>query len=285
VRKVAVEFFCIDGKPKDPGNFMVSTLLMTDAEYFVRQKYSTNNEDVHVTLLTPRDIAPETPCPCRHAIDIPKYTHGQFILVNEGERLQPYRFEFYEDKRAWVRKMERRREVDGGAGMVNELVWSEEVVDISPHRIARKCRVDVVRDGDQIQQLVASWKGSSDCFFYREQCSTMAIEGGKVGIRALVESGSDQSSTSEKTPDDTEKESNALFSSAETENPDSLTSISSSPSENRGSFDVVAKITPEAKVLRGLDLFCGGGNFGRGVADGGAVRHVWYALHVNFSNF
>ncbi|KAI0023388.1 S-adenosyl-L-methionine-dependent methyltransferase [Xylariomycetidae sp. FL0641] len=32
---------------------------------------------------------------------------------------------------------------------------------------------------------------------------------------------------------------------------------------------------PNAKKLRGLDLFCGGGNFGRGLEDGGAVEMRW----------
>jgi hypothetical protein len=40
---------------------------------------------------------------------------------------------------------------------------------------------------------------------------------------------------------------------------------------------------PEDRKLRGLDLFCGGGNFGRGVSGGGAVHHKWYpfSCHAN----
>jgi DNA (cytosine-5)-methyltransferase 1 len=32
---------------------------------------------------------------------------------------------------------------------------------------------------------------------------------------------------------------------------------------------------PPYKQLRGLDLYCGGGNFGRGLEEGGALRNVW----------
>lgn len=47
---------------------------------------------------------------------------------------------------------------------------------------------------------------------------------------------------------------------------------------------------PARRKLRGLDLFCGGGNFGRGIEDGGAVRMSWAndlspnALHTYMAN-
>jgi len=40
----------------------------------------------------------------------------------------------------------------------------------------------------------------------------------------------------------------------------------------------VLEAIPDERKLRGLDLFCGGGNFGRGVGDGGAVQHKWCVL-------
>ena len=33
--------------------------------------------------------------------------------------------------------------------------------------------------------------------------------------------------------------------------------------------------TPPQRIMKGLDLFCGGGNFGRGLEEGGAVRFDW----------
>lgn len=47
---------------------------------------------------------------------------------------------------------------------------------------------------------------------------------------------------------------------------------------------------PVREKLRGLDLFCGGGNFGRGLAEGGAISHRWavdfdkYAIHTYAAN-
>src|SRR5271154_4747087 len=167
VRKVAVEFFCLDGKPKDPS--IPSKLkfpLTTDAEFFVRQKYFSAEHDIHVTTLTPQDLSPETPCPCHPPTDFPTFSPGDFVLVKERDRLQPYRLEMCEDKRIWVRRMARRRAGDG-EGKVNELVWTEEVVDVGVRRVVRKCRVVKVKMGGEIPRL-ADWGGSSDWWFYRE---------------------------------------------------------------------------------------------------------------------
>lgn len=45
------------------------------------------------------------------------------------------------------------------------------------------------------------------------------------------------------------------------------------PGSLRQGFDPIA--LPPRPVLRGMDLFCGGGNFGRGLEEGGAVRNEW----------
>ena len=47
---------------------------------------------------------------------------------------------------------------------------------------------------------------------------------------------------------------------------------------------------PSRRKLRGLDLYCGGGNFGRGLEEGGAVHYEWavdmdkIAIHTYFAN-
>jgi DNA (cytosine-5)-methyltransferase 1 len=262
LRKVAVEFFCIDGKLKE-----------STAEFFVRQKYFSTSDDVHVATLTLQDLSPETPCPCDPDENLPIYQCGDFVLIKEQDRLQPYRFEFYEENRAWVRKLERRREVEG-TGKVNELVWTETAIDVSPRRIIRKCHVVRVQEGEKIPRL-ADWSGSSDWFFYRvrkeithgddvkaEEVEEMAdfdedilihyYIGGQEGpVAGMYDSATVT----------TEPESNSLQNVREHTETDSM----------EGDSDDV----PEDKKLRGLDLFCGGGNFGRGVADGGAVHFKW----------
>ena len=75
LRKVVVEFFCIDGKLEDP-----------TAEFFVRQKYFSTADNVHVALLTPQDLYPETPCPCDPAENLPLYQCGDFVLIKERDR-------------------------------------------------------------------------------------------------------------------------------------------------------------------------------------------------------
>ena len=60
------------------------------------------------------------------------------------------------------------------------------------------------------------------------------------------------------------------------------------PPSLRQGFDPLAP--PPRRVLSGMDLFCGGGNFGRGLEDGGAVRNRWAvdynkcAIHTYHAN-
>ena len=46
------------------------------------------------------------------------------------------------------------------------------------------------------------------------------------------------------------------------------------PSFMRQGWDPTSTL-PQRRVMRGLDMFCGGGNFGRGLEEGGAVRFDW----------
>ena len=60
------------------------------------------------------------------------------------------------------------------------------------------------------------------------------------------------------------------------------------PSSLRQGFDPLAP--PPRRVMSGMDLFCGGGNFGRGLEEGGAVRNRWAvdynlgAIHTYHAN-
>jgi hypothetical protein len=312
VRKVAVEFFCLDGKPKDPSTIppKLKFPLTADAEFFVRQKYFSVEHDIHVTTLTPQDLSPETPCPCHPPTDFPTFSPGDFVLVKERDRLQPYRLEMCGDKRTWVRRMERRREIDG-EGKVNELVWTEEVFAVGVRWVVRKCRVVKVKMGEEIPRL-ADWGGSSDWWFYREGVEVEDLrpvipkmevdskdgsqlpvidEGAAISDSVTVTSEPDSSLPSASVlrtdPNNTTPAppiddsipfidgTPSVASELHAETPTPLIKNETEPVQSCPDDSLPEEILDERK-LRGLDLFCGGGNFGRGVADGGAVHHKWY---------
>ena len=262
-----MEFFCIDGKLEDP-----------TAEFFVRQKYFSTADTVHVALLTPQDLSPETPCPCDPAESLPLYQCGDFVLIKERDRLQPYRFEFYEENRAWVRKLERRREVEG-TGKVNELVWTETAIDVSLRRIIRTCHVVRVQEGEEIQRL-ANCSGSSDWFFYRVKKEVTQADHVKEDEEALdfddddiliqyYIGGQEDAIAYDSVTITTEPE------SLDAQISESVASQNMQEPVEMNSIEVDPDTIPEDKKLRTLYLFCGGGNFGRGVEDGGAVHHKW----------
>ena len=251
-------------------------MLTLDAEFFIRQRYISVEDNVHVASLTPDDISPDNlcPCPCRRSEELPVFQTGDFVLVNKRIRLQPYRFEGYEGKKARLRKLDRRKEIEG-TGKVNELIWTTEMEEVPVRSLIRKCHVVKVEQGQEIPRL-ADWAGSSDCFFYRQRSKKVQ------GIREIN--------------DMEDRVIPELFSSATVSTP---TTIPEAPSVSASALptelgDLAAKpVNPENSAmtttgitgddifvegkLRGLDLFCGGGNFGRGVADGGAVHHQWYS--------
>src|SRR5271169_2777981 len=86
--------------------------LTVDAEFFVRQKYFSTADDIHFATLSPRDISPLTPCPCT-VCDLLEFSPGDFVLMQERSRLQPYRFECYVGRSsARLRELPRRREFE-----------------------------------------------------------------------------------------------------------------------------------------------------------------------------
>ena len=251
-----MEFFCIDGKLKDP-----------DAEFFVRQKYHSTADDIHLSTLSPHDISSETPCPCR-VRQLPTFTVGDFVLVREKYRLQPYRFEGYEQNSAWVRKLHRRAEMTSAISdtseptRVNELLWTEEIIDVPVLRVVRKCLVLAIQDGQGIPPTLEWGKGSSDVYFYRTGSKV------PVSIKQNETKGVEMKDAPQALLSDEQKKSSS-------EAPAALNrSASDADSRPNLLYDV-----PAEKRLRSLDLFCGGGNFGRGVGDGGAVQHKWYLFH------
>lgn len=212
-------------------------------------------------------MSSETPCPCQRGLNLPIFQSGDFVLVKEKDRLQPYQFLSYEENRAWLRKLPRRREVEG-EGKVNELIWTSEKVDVWVQKVIRKCHVTKVLEGQEVPPL-ANWSGSCDWFFYREGRSDLA-RAGLVDELPI--------------PKMKEEISNA---SAATASPEGFRSTPLDQTLEDREIPAIEIDTREAppesnsecksgeQKLRGLDLFCGGGNFGRGVADGGVVRHEW----------
>jgi len=210
--------------------------------------------------------------------------------------------------------MERRREVDG-TGKVNELVWTEEVVDVGMRRVLRKCKVVKVKTREEVPRL-ADWGGSSDWWFYwegvkvedvqpdeTEMISKMEIDPNGGGIQLpVIDEGI---AILDSVTDTTEPDSSLPSASVPRTDPNNITPAplredSIQPVDGTSSVapildgetpiptikdetelvrsypdDSLPEDIPEDRKLRGLDLFCGGGNFGRGVADGGAVHHKW----------
>ena len=181
--------------------------------------------------------------------------------------------------------MERRREVEG-RGKVNELVWTETAIDVSPRRIIRKCHVVRVQEGEEIQRL-ADCSGSSDWFFYRVRKEVTEADDVKEEDEEVLDSddddiliqyylgGQEDTIASDSVTVTTEPE------SLDAQISKSVASQNMQEPVEMNSIEVDSDSIPEDKKLRGLDLFCGGGNFGRGVEDGGAVHHKWlYPLMI-----
>lgn len=191
---------------------------------------------------------------------------NDFVLVREQSRLQPYQFKRYQGDRAWLSKLSRRLEVEG-TGKVNELIWTSEEVEVPVGRIVRKCHVVEVQEGQEIPQ-VTDWLGSSDWFFYRAgkfDGFDRIDEPQGHEMQVDVSEFSTASTSPEDPPSDILDETLDTY----------LQVPKIEISDSEVSSQVGQGIGSTEQRLRGLDLFCGGGNFGRGIADGGAVHHKW----------
>ncbi|RYP21915.1 hypothetical protein DL765_001991 [Monosporascus sp. GIB2] len=147
-----------------------------------------------------------------------------------------------------LRRLLRRRLVDPGApkSPLNELVYSERLVEMEAKSIARRCLVRAFHTDERIPAPYDR-NGTGDAFFITHQ--ELATGDGKTRFVPV--------------------------------DPDALSPF-------RQGFN--PNCTAKSERLRGLDLFCGGGNFGRGLEDGGAIEMRWAndiwgeAIHTYMAN-
>ncbi|KAI1849645.1 hypothetical protein JX266_004594 [Neoarthrinium moseri] len=214
------------------------------AEFFVRQTYL---QEEHCWI-----SFKENHLVCKHRQEgvnaSRKYQKGDTVLAKvEQPYLQAFVVEatYREDGKRWarVRRLLRRRDRDTSRTFPpNELLWSDQLIEIDPKRIVRTCVVRAFHGADEIPAPY-SYNGTGDVFFLTRRETT----GGAIET---------------------------------IEHPRSLSF--------RQGFDPTT--SPASMRLRGLDLFCGGGNFGRGLEDGGGIQMRWAndisssAVHTYMAN-
>ncbi|KAH7002234.1 hypothetical protein EDB80DRAFT_75549 [Ilyonectria destructans] len=220
----------------------------TSAELFCRQTYI-HAERKWITLKKDHMCCAHT----KKASRTPKYQTGETLLVildKSTGRSEPCEFvSSYREEGAEIfrfRRLLRRVQVDpkAKAARRNELVYSQQLVEVKKRRIRQPCFVRFFETGKPIPTPYD--RDGVGNFFYITHEETV-----------------DQYSN------------DVLY-----------TPLTSSPLSLRQGYDPTEEITR----LRGLDLFCGGGNFGRGLEDGGGIEMRWAndydtkAMHTYMAN-
>ncbi|KAM0420623.1 hypothetical protein ACHAPT_011539 [Fusarium lateritium] len=220
----------------------------TTAEFFCRQTYICD-ERKWITL-------EKDHLHCSHTTTAPKapeFEPGETRLVildkNSG-RSEPCEFvASYEEDGSDIyrfRRLLRRGQVDPKApnARLNELVYSENLVEVRRRRILEPCFVRFFKAG---QAIAAPYdRDGVGGFFY---ITHEEVYDESTGTRSYVP-------------------------------------LEIFPSSLKQGFDPSEPI----ERLRGLDLFCGGGNFGRGLEDGGGIEMRWAndfndkAMHTYMAN-
>ncbi|KAI0845012.1 S-adenosyl-L-methionine-dependent methyltransferase [Daldinia vernicosa] len=221
----------------------------TTAEFFVRQTYL--SDDCRWTTLKREHLT----CEEDRFHKKTSYNVGDAVLVETDPKalqLETFIVEgfFDEGNKHYVRlrKLLRRRDVDKIASNSppNELVYTNQFVEISSRRIFRHCLVRAFRPEENIPRPY-DFNGTGNLFFITHQ--EVETEEGQSAYVPL--------------------DMNLVHGLR----------LGFDPSEGHRS-----------QKLQGLDLFCGGGNFGRGLEDGGAiemrwVNDIWHeAIHTYMAN-
>ncbi|KAF7550545.1 hypothetical protein G7Z17_g5636 [Cylindrodendrum hubeiense] len=220
----------------------------THAELFCRQTYI-HAERKWITLKENHMCCKHTNKPSRG----PKYKPGETLLVildRSTGRSEPCEFvTSYREEATEIfrfRRLLRRSQVDPKAKTVrrNELVYSQQLVEVKKQRIRQPCFVRFFKTGEPIPTPYD--RDGVGSFFYITHQETFDEYSHDV----------------------------------------SYTPLETFPSSLRQGHDPGEEITR----LRGLDLFCGGGNFGRGLEDGGGIEMRWAndydtkAMHTYMAN-
>ncbi|KAI1087165.1 S-adenosyl-L-methionine-dependent methyltransferase [Rostrohypoxylon terebratum] len=220
----------------------------TSAEFFVRQTYL--SDDCQWTTLKKDHLR----CEDRFQ-EKPAYKIGDAVLVEtdpKSLRLEVFVIEafFNEANKNYVklRKFARRKDVDQNSrnSPPNEVVYTDQLVEISIRRIFRHCLVRAFYLKEEIPSPY-DHGGTGDMFFMTHQ--EIQTEEGKMTYVPL-----------------------------------DMVLVR----QLRQGFDPLN--IHHGKKLQGIDLFCGGGNFGRGLEDGGAIEMCWAndiwteAIHTYMAN-
>ncbi|KAI1210229.1 S-adenosyl-L-methionine-dependent methyltransferase [Annulohypoxylon truncatum] len=221
----------------------------TSAEFFVRQTYL--SDDCRWTTLKKEHLT----CTEDKFHVKTSYKVGDVVLVETDPKslqLEVFIIEgfFTERKKNYVklRKLTRRRDVDKNSpkSPPNEVVYTNQLVEISIRRIFRHCLVRAFYLEEEVPSPY-NHGGTGDLFFMTHQ----EIET-EVGNMAYI--------------------------------PLDMALVR----QLRQGFDPLN--IHHGQKLQGLDLFCGGGNFGRGLEDGGAIEMRWAndiwreAIHTYMAN-
>ncbi|KAM0549139.1 hypothetical protein ACHAPJ_009594 [Fusarium lateritium] len=220
----------------------------TKAEFFCRQTYICA-ERKWVTLEKDHLRCSHT----RKVHKVPDYRRGETRLVmldKESGRSEPCEFmTFYEEAGRGIyrfRRLLRRHQVDPLASKArpNELVYSENLIEVKKRRILEPCYVRFFKAGETISAPYD--RDGVGGFFY-----------------ITHEEVFDEETTSK-----------------------SYIPLETIPTSLQQGYDPTEPI----QRLRGMDLFCGGGNFGRGLEDGGGIEMRWAndfnekAMHTYMAN-
>ncbi|KAF5022582.1 hypothetical protein F66182_5368 [Fusarium sp. NRRL 66182] len=219
----------------------------TKAEFFCRQTYICT-ERKWITL-------DRNHLRCSHTRKIPQlpdYRPGETRLVmldKASGRSEPCEFvAFYEEAGSGIyrfRQLLRRSQVDSQATKArpNELVYSENLIEVKKRRILESCYVRFFKAGETIPAPYD--RDGVGGFFYITHEEVLDEAGAK-----------------------------------------SYAPLEAFPTSLKQGYDPSEPI----QRLRGLDLFCGGGNFGRGLEDGGGIEMHWAndynekAMHTYMAN-
>ena len=240
------------------------------SDLFVRQKFRTvrDEDNYSFTSLQRSDFR----CPCSRRIPIfeecqSKYNIGDPVLVRfwntdlKEDALEPSTivgFDFGE-RRVDVRRLVRKQLIDESS-RPNELVLSDQIFKKSPSAIIRKCHIRFFSPNQISKGLPTPYdrNGAGD-FFYIEGQATNNDDLTLSGMNTNNANRNDDNAACEDDSQDGDVHASTRMSDA--------SSITFPLNEG---IDFCAPNTH--RKLTGMGIFCGGGNFDRGIEDGGAVK-------------